>query len=146
LKGNPVTRFKEFDGYVAAFLPNLMYFEFKMVDSQLRKQHTESNQGEIFKVLGREQREEMRLSQTRELAATAKMERAAFINCLKGDDLLQMMFSVEATKEEVILRMPQAKGGFQHTCHTRPHCIPQRPRRDSRQSSWGFFASCTSSA
>ena len=50
LKGNPVTRFKEFDGYVAAFLPKLMYYEFKMVDPRVRKLHTERNQGDIFKV------------------------------------------------------------------------------------------------
>ena len=52
LKGNPVTRFKDFDGYVAAFLPKLMYYEFKMVEPQLRRLHTERNQGEIFKVAG----------------------------------------------------------------------------------------------
>ena len=109
LKGNPVTRFKEFDGYVAAFLPKLMYYEFKMVDGQLRKLHTEKNQGEIFKVLGREQREEMRLTELREKAATEKMEKAAFINCLKGEDLLEMMFTVHTEKEELLLKMPQAR-------------------------------------
>ena len=30
-----------------------MYYEFKMVDPALRKVHTETNQGEIFKVLKR---------------------------------------------------------------------------------------------
>ena len=85
LKGNPVTRyyvvtassllfiqyylnlnrFKDFEGYVAAFLPQLMYYEFKvlditwlfnhninrqMVEEKVRKVHTDKNQGEIYKV------------------------------------------------------------------------------------------------
>ena len=36
LKGNPITRYKDFEGYVAAFLPKLMYYEFKMVDERVR--------------------------------------------------------------------------------------------------------------
>jgi len=109
LKGNPVANVKDFDGYVAAFLPKLMYYEFKMVDPALRKVHTETNQGEIFKVLGREQREEARLAQLRESAATEKMEKAAFVIFLKGEDLLNMMFDVHKEKEELLLKMPQAK-------------------------------------
>ena len=110
LKGNPVTRFKDFDGYVAAFLPNLMYYEFKMVDQRLRKSHTEKNQGEIFKVLGREQREEMRLSQLKQHAETEKMEKSAFISSLKGQDLLTMMFNVHKDKEDILIKLPQARG------------------------------------
>ena len=120
-----------------------MYYEFKMVDPALRKLHTETNQGEIFKVaqqsfelvilynngqknnaqftvpnaipkssqvLGREQREETRLAQLKESAATEKMEKAAFIIFLKGEDLLNMMFDVHKEKEELLLKMPQAKG------------------------------------
>ena len=48
--GNPVTRLKDFDGYVSAFLPRLVYYEFKMVDASARKLNTDQNQGEIFKV------------------------------------------------------------------------------------------------
>ena len=110
LKGNPVTKTKDFDGYVAAFLPKLMYFEFKMVDERMRKLHTEKNQGEIFKVLGREQREEMRLQQVRQQADTQVMEKSAFINTLKGSDLLAMMFNVYPDKEEILLKLPQSKG------------------------------------
>ena len=110
LKGNAVTRYKDFDGYVSAFLPNLMYYEFKMVDSRLRKSHTEKNQGEIFKVLGREQREEMRIAQLKQQAETEKMEKSAFINTLKGNDLLTMMFNVHKDKEDILIKLPQAKG------------------------------------
>ena len=110
LKGNPVTKLKEFDGYVSAFLPKLMYFEFKMVDERLRKTHTEKNQGEIFKVLGREQREEMKIQQLRQQEDTEKMERAAFVNSLKGNDLLSMMFHVYEDKEKILLKLPQSKG------------------------------------
>jgi hypothetical protein len=35
---------------VAAFLPHLTYYEFKMVDHRTRTTHAEKNQGEIFKV------------------------------------------------------------------------------------------------
>ena len=49
--GNPVTQMDELDGFVAAFLPSLVYFEFKMVDQSLRKKYLEKNQGEIFKVI-----------------------------------------------------------------------------------------------
>ena len=52
----------------------------------------------------------MRLAQLREMAATERMERAAFINCLKGEDLLEMMFGVHSDKEEVLLKLPQARG------------------------------------
>ena len=110
LKGNPVTKLKEFDGYVSAFLPKLMYFEFKMVDERMRKTHTEKNQGEIFKVLGREQREEMKIQQLRQQEDTEKMERAAFVNSLKGNDLLSMMFHVYEDKEKILLKLPQSKG------------------------------------
>ena len=75
----------------------------------------------LDQVLGREQREEMRLSQLREMAATERMERAAFINCLKGEDLLEMMFGVHSDKEEVLLKMPQARGkggGEESTGHS----------------------------
>ena len=101
---------KEFDGYVSAFLPKLMYFEFKMVDERMRKTHTEKNQGEIFKVLGREQREEMKIQQLRQQEDTEKMERAAFVNSLKGNDLLSMMFHVYEDKEKILLKLPQSKG------------------------------------
>jgi hypothetical protein len=49
---------RDFDGYVAAFLPHLTYYEFKMVDHRTRTTHAEKNQGEIFKVRdqGREDR------------------------------------------------------------------------------------------
>lgn len=110
LKGNPVTRLKDFEGYVAAFLPKLMYYEFRMVDERMRKHHTEKNQGEIFKVLGKEQREEMRLQQLKQQADTERMERSAFINTLKGQDLLSMMFNVYTEKEEILLKLPQSKG------------------------------------
>ena len=110
LKGNPVTKLKEFDGYVSAFLPKLMYFEFKMVDERMRKTHTEKNQGEIFKVLGREQREEMKIQQLRQQEDTEKMERAAFVNSLKGNDLLSMMFHVYEDEEKILLKLPQSKG------------------------------------
>ena len=50
LSGNPLAEEKEIDGFIAAFLPNLVYYEFKMVDAKLRKSFTEKNQGEIFKV------------------------------------------------------------------------------------------------
>ena len=113
LKGNPVTRFKDFDGYVAAFLPNLMYYEFKMVDQRLRKLYTDKNQGEIFKVLGREQRDEMRIVQLKQQAETEKMEKSAFINTLKGNDLLSMMFNVHKDKEDILIKLPQAKGKVQ---------------------------------
>ena len=63
-----------------------------------------------FQVLGREQREEARLAQLRESAATEKMEKAAFVIFLKGEDLLNMMFDVHKEKEELLLKMPQAKG------------------------------------
>ena len=36
------------------FFDQLMYYEFKMVDPALRKVHTETNQGEIFKVFEEE--------------------------------------------------------------------------------------------
>ena len=110
LKGNPITRYKDFDGYVAAFLPHLMYYEFKMVDQRLRKLHTEKNQGEIFKVLGREQREEMKIAQIKQQAETERMEKSAFINTLKGKDLLAMMFNVHKDKEDILIKLPQAKG------------------------------------
>ena len=61
-------------------------------------------------MLGREQREEARLAQLKESAATEKMEKAAFIIFLKGEDLLNMMFDVHKEKEELLLKMPQAKG------------------------------------
>ena len=61
-------------------------------------------------MLGREQREEARLAQLRESAATEKMEKAAFVIFLKGEDLLNMMFDVHKEKEELLLKMPQAKG------------------------------------
>ena len=66
----------------------------------------------ISQVLGREQREEARLAQLKESAATEKMEKAAFIIFLKGEDLLNMMFDVHKEKEELLLKMPQAKGRF----------------------------------
>ena len=110
LKGNPLTKLKDFDGYVSAFLPKLMYLEFKMVDERMRKAHTEKNQGEIFKVLGREQRDEMKIQQQRQHENTERMERAAFINTLKGNDLLTMMFSVHDDKEKILLKLPQSKG------------------------------------
>ena len=110
LKGNPVTKYKEFDGYVAAFLPKLMYYEFKMVDERMRKLHSEKNQGEIFKVLGKEQREEMKIQQSEQQQNTEKMERAAFVNTLKGPDLLSMMFNVYVSKEDILLKLPQSKG------------------------------------
>ena len=65
-------------------------------------------------MLGREQREETRLAQLKESAATEKMERAAFIIFLKGEDLLNMMFDVHKEKEELLLKMPQAKGDLFH--------------------------------
>ena len=37
-----------------SFCDQLMYYEFKMVDPALRKVHTETNQGEIFKVFEEE--------------------------------------------------------------------------------------------
>ena len=46
----------------------------------------------------------------KESAATEKMEKAAFIIFLKGEDLLNMMFDVHKEKEELLLKMPQAKG------------------------------------
>ena len=110
LKGNPVTKFKEFEGYVAAFLPKLMYYEFKMVDERTRKLHSEKNQGEIFKVLGKEQREEMKIQQSEQQQNTEKMERAAFVKTLKGEDLLSMMFNVYVSKEDILLKLPQSKG------------------------------------
>ena len=110
LKGNPLTKLKEFEGYVSAFLPKLMYLEFKMVDERMRKSHTEKNQGEIFKVLGREQRDEMKIQQLRQQEDTERMERAAFVNTLKGQDLLKMMFSVYEDKENMLLKLPQSKG------------------------------------
>lgn len=122
LKGNPVTKFKDFEGYVAAFLPKLMYFEFKMVDERVRKHHSEKNQGEIFKVLGREQREEAKLQQLKQQAETEKMERSAFINTLKGNDLLTMMFSVYEDKEKILMKLPQSKGKmiqFKYFCNSR---------------------------
>ena len=48
----------------------------------------------------------------KESAATEKMEKAAFIIFLKGEDLLNMMFDVHKEKEELLLKMPQAKGRF----------------------------------
>ena len=110
LKGNPVTKLKDFEGYVAAFLPKLMYYEFKMVDERMRKFHSEKNQGEIFKVLGKEQREEMKIQQSAQQEDTERMERAAFVNTLKGQDLLAMMFNVYVTKEDILLKLPQSKG------------------------------------
>ena len=81
-----------------------------MVDERLRKLHTEKNQGEIFKVLGREQREDMKLQQMKQQSDTEKMEKSAFINTLKGNDLLTMMFNVYKDKEETLLKLPQSKG------------------------------------
>ena len=49
--GNPLAEALEITGYIAAFLPNLVYYEFKMVDVKLRKEYTDKNQGEIFKVI-----------------------------------------------------------------------------------------------
>ena len=51
VKGNPITNMKDFEGFVAAFLPGLVYFEFKMVNSRTRRIFTELFQGELFKVL-----------------------------------------------------------------------------------------------
>ena len=105
-----MTRYKDFDGYVAAFLPKLMYYEFKMVDERIRKLHSEKNQGEIFKVLGKEQREELKIQQSHQQENTEKMEKAAFVNTLKGEDLLSMMFNVYKDKEDILLKLPQSKG------------------------------------
>ena len=113
LKGNPVTRSQDFDGYVAAFLPKLLYYEFKMVDERMRKVHSEKNQGEIFKVLGKEQREELKIQQAQQQENTEKMEKAAFVNTLKGQDLLSMMFNVYKDKEDILLKLPQSKGIFE---------------------------------
>ena len=117
LKGNPVTKLKDFEGYVAAFLPKLMYYEFKMVDERMRKFHSEKNQGEIFKVLGKEQREEMKIQQSAQQEDTERMERAAFVNTLKGQDLLAMMFNVYVTKEDILLKLPQSKGKLTNILH-----------------------------
>ena len=97
---------------MAAFLPKLMYYEFKMVDERTRKLHSEKNQGEIFKVLGKEQREEMKIQQSEQQQNTEKMERAAFVNTLKGPDLLSMMFNVYVSKEDILLKLPQSKGTY----------------------------------
>jgi len=60
-------------------------------------------------VLGREQREEMRIAQVKQQAETEKMEKSAFINTLKGNDLLTMMFNVHKDKEDILIKLPQAK-------------------------------------
>ena len=80
-------------------------------------------------VLGREQREETRLAQLKESAATEKMEKAAFIIFLKGEDLLNMMFEVHKEKEELLLKMPQAKGEL---------CCSESPQNEISETLAGF--------
>ena len=70
----------------------------------------------------------------KESAATEKMEKAAFIIFLKGEDLLNMMFDVHKEKEELLLKMPQAKGRFSPLKESSMKF--QRHLLDSGQSSW----------
>ena len=58
-----------------------MYYEFKMVDERMRKVHSEKNQGEIFKVLGKEQREELKIQQSQQQENTEKMETSGGVSC-----------------------------------------------------------------
>ncbi|XP_023337840.1 dynein regulatory complex subunit 3 [Eurytemora carolleeae] len=108
LKGNPITNMKDFEGFVAAFLPGLVYFEFKMVNSRTRRIFTELFQGELFKVQGKEENEESKAKLQKEEKELKEREKKAFVDKLRGIDLLNSMFTEHLTEEEKVGEVQKA--------------------------------------
>lgn len=100
LDGNKVCQNDAYNQHVLAYLPNLKYLDYMLID---RKQVTQAQEGynldELTEVREREQAEATKLRAQKEKEAVIEKLKSAFLDCT--EDLFEELFSKEVEPEHV---------------------------------------------
>mmetsp|Transcript_41266 Transcript_41266/g.94966 ORF Transcript_41266/g.94966 Transcript_41266/m.94966 type:complete len:563 (+) Transcript_41266:110-1798(+) len=113
LEGNKVCQHDSYNPHVLAYLTNLKYLDYMLIDRKAVAQAQEGYQlDELTEIREREQQEAAKLNSQRQKEATLEKLKQAFLDCT--EDLFEELFSKEVEPEHVTVLQcyPQLKEDY----------------------------------
>ncbi|XP_046403081.1 dynein regulatory complex subunit 3-like isoform X2 [Ischnura elegans] len=89
----PKQRKREFEIYIAAMLPQLRYYEYRLVNEEDRAEGHQKYRHKLLSLSNEEEKEEIALQKAKEEEELIHKEKAAWVENLRGSELFQVMFS-----------------------------------------------------
>uniref|UniRef100_G3W306 Dynein regulatory complex subunit 3 n=1 Tax=Sarcophilus harrisii TaxID=9305 RepID=G3W306_SARHA len=109
LAGNPICEDEEYKLFVTAYLPDLVYLDFRLIDAHTRELGDAKYQYSIYELKHRENQIQAKLEE--EMATVAELEKhkAAYVEYLNGPFLFDSLYSedVEAAKLAYLPGVPE---------------------------------------
>ncbi|CAH8463500.1 unnamed protein product [Dicrocoelium dendriticum] len=115
IRGNPLCDSEDYQYLLTAFLPNLIYIDYKRCDRSLRAQAYEKYQLRIDELNAQEQAERESERRSEELEAKKQLHQRAFVSDLDSDTIFQALYENDP-EGRALLPVPE----FSHTIETYP--------------------------
>ncbi|CAH8463483.1 unnamed protein product [Dicrocoelium dendriticum] len=113
IRGNPLCDSEDYQYLLTAFLPNLIYIDYKRCDRSLRAQAYEKYQLRIDELNAQEQAERESERRSEELEAKKQLHQRAFVSDLDSDTIFQALYENDP-EGRALLPVPE----FSHTIET----------------------------
>ncbi|TSO37074.1 Dynein regulatory complex subunit 3 [Bagarius yarrelli] len=92
LAGNPICKNQDYTLFVAAYLPDLVYIDYRLLDEQTRENAQDQYQNEIEKIKLNELQDQKALETQKAIEQTLQLHKDAFVEYLNGPQLFDSMF------------------------------------------------------
>ncbi|XP_074137657.1 dynein regulatory complex subunit 3 isoform X1 [Sminthopsis crassicaudata] len=109
LAGNPICDDEEYKLFVTAYLPDLVYLDFRLIDAHTRELGDAKYQYSIYELKHRENQIQAKLEEEQATIAELEKHKAAYVEYLNGPFLFDSLYSedVEAAKLAYLPGVPE---------------------------------------
>uniref|UniRef100_A0A4W3IAT2 Dynein regulatory complex subunit 3 n=1 Tax=Callorhinchus milii TaxID=7868 RepID=A0A4W3IAT2_CALMI len=101
LDGNSLCEDERYKIYIAAYLPNLVYLDFRLIDKNIREIGLRTYHYPIEELIHNEKTEFMKLEATRLKDEELALHKAAYVEYLNGSNLFDSMFAEDVEAEKL---------------------------------------------
>ncbi|XP_067912055.1 dynein regulatory complex subunit 3 isoform X3 [Heterodontus francisci] len=103
LAGNPVCEDERYSMYIPAFLPNLMYLDFRLIDKTTKEMALEMHRSAVANLVYHEDVAFKKLEKNRLQEEELALHKAAYVEYLNGPGLFNTMFTEDLEARKLLL-------------------------------------------
>lgn len=101
LGGNPFCKLEEYKQYVVAFLSNVEFLDYRLVDQQTRNAALEKYQISREEMLHNEKQADIKQQEEERKAKELELHKAAYVELMNGPDLFEQMYSEDSEGQKL---------------------------------------------
>lgn len=101
LSNNPFCERDNYKQYVAAFLPNIEFLDYRLLDDQTKAAAYERHQIQVEEMLDNEKKAKARKDEADRRAAELELHKKAFVEYMDGPHLFESMYSEDAEGQKL---------------------------------------------